>query len=172
MDKLTTKQAIKEVLIKYFDNNEQITDELLFDGKKLTLEAYQLLREATSTSCRVADTLDVLGYHCYIEVDVRGDLSKDGYDIERKKILMPIINKITKKLESIIGDGCYLISDCISGGRDGFGEAVHYGNYNHSWGSDTTKESIDIWVFDQCAAALDFIEENNEMKCKLLFDRD
>ena len=64
MDKLMTKQAVKEMLMKYFDNDERITDELLFDGKRLTLEAYQLLREAINSGT-VAGTLDALGYHIF-----------------------------------------------------------------------------------------------------------
>ena len=167
MQKLLSKEAIKTVLLKEFDNDPRITDELLFDGKRLTVKGYVLLKSLfPRKGYHEGSPVDDISYHCYKKVKIIGTDTKD-YDTKIHQILDPVINELHERLDKLVEDnGCYFISDCICGERDAQDD---YGNRYHKWGSDEDWQYIDIWVFSQSGNVMEFADDN-ESKCQLLLE--
>lgn len=167
--KLLSKEVIKGFIMREFNNDPRITDELLFKGSRMTLECYVLLKDLMpSRGYYEGNILDDLGYHCYLIFSVPSESTKN-YDDRVAKLIKPKLEKIYERLDKLVGDtGCYMVSDVISGERD---SNDYTGNRNHSYGSGDDKIIIDIWVFSREASMLEF-GENNETKTKLLLETD
>lgn len=167
--KLLSKEVIKGFIMREFNNDPRITDELLFKDKRMTMECYILLKDLLPhRGYYDGNVLDSLGYHCYLTFNVPSESTK-GYDNKVEKLIKPAVEKACKRLDKLVGDtGCYMISDVISGERDG-GDS--HGNRNHRYGSGLDEYYIDIWVFSREASMLEF-GENNETKTKLLLETD
>lgn len=171
MTKLLSKKEIKEYLLRAYNNDERITDELLFDGKRLTVKAYNLLRFASCADNSVEnhykqnDIMDKVGYHIYFpwtmsKTNVGGSYDAQFNNNYLKKEMQPKIEKICKRLESMVKDDeCYFISDCIWGDRektDNFG----CGNFFSRWRSDESTILIDVWLFAECGNVAEMLEDN------------
>lgn len=169
MTKLLSKEVIKGFILDGFNNDKRITDDLLFKGSRMTLECYVLLKDLMpSRGYYDGNILDNLGYHCYLTFSVPSESSR-CYDDKVAKLIKPKLKKVYERLDKLVGDtGCYMVSDVISGERDG---GDYTGNRNHSYGSGEDKIIIDIWVFSREASMLEF-GENNETKTKLLLETD
>lgn len=167
--KLLSKEVIKGFIMREFNNNPRITDELLFDGKRMTMECYVLLKDLMPRRGYYdGNILDDLGYHCYLSFDIPSDRG-NKYDETKRKIMAPTIEKVCKRLDKLVGEnGCYMISDAIYGERDNSDE---YGNSKHHYGSNIDNLYVDIWVFSREASMLEFAE-NNDLKKKLLLELD
>ena len=69
--KLLSKEVVKGFIMREFNNDPRITDELLFDGKRMTMECYVLLKDIMPRRGYYSgNILDDLGYHCYLSFDV------------------------------------------------------------------------------------------------------
>lgn len=168
MAKLLSKEAIKGLLLREFKDDKRITDELLFDGNKMTMECYVLLKSLfPKRGYYEGNILDDLGYHCYISFEYDSGKAKKNYNQFMKELTSEKLKEIYRRLDSIVGEnGCYMISDCISGQRDD-GQNVSNRYTHYSSGTETL--CIDIWLFSINASFLDFAD-NNSGKCDLLFE--
>ena len=167
-EKLFSKAAIKTVLLKEFDNDPRITDELLFKDSRMTLECYVLLKSLFPRRGYYAgNILDDLGYHCYIIFEF--DENMRDKNTKQRVIVNKKMENVYKRLDKIVGEnGCYMVSDCISGERDGNNE---HGNRSHSYSSNKEYLYIDIWIFSREASFLTFAD-NNDTKCQLLLENE
>ena len=162
-----SKEAIKGFLLDSFHNDPRITDELLFNGKQMTLQCYMLLKAALGAEDRWRNSfLDDIGYHCYITFEYKCEDNALDYT---KELLAASdgIKRIKERLNTMLADNeCYFISDAVSGARE---HGDEYGNRNRRWGTGLASVTIDIWVFGRSGDVMEF-GENNSTKAKLLLN--
>lgn len=159
--KLLSKEVIKELLAKEYGNDPRITDELVFDGKRLTLQGYILLKAILPKGPDYhSNCLDKVAHHCYIIFTFDTNDSSYNYDDSKERaIVREKVKPIVERLESITGDNeCYFISDVIEGEKEP--RKYEYGKRNYI---------IDIWLFGHCGDVMEFAGNNDE-KCKLLLE--
>ena len=165
MEKLLNKEAIRKVIRDYYDNDERITDKLLFDGKRMTIQCYALLQSMFDNHYSEVRCLDELGYHCYVTYTYPCNNEYAPYHEQEAAVVKPELEKLYKQLDSLVADDeCYFVSDVISGERD---DNSYRGQRGISQG--TRWCSIDIWLFSDAGKVTEFVD-SNEAKCKLLLD--
>lgn len=173
-DKLLSKEEIRNAILKIYDNDPRITDELLFEGNKLTMQGYILLESLYPRASRHhyrgngRSFLDGIAYHCYLVFDFdKDDDERKGFDQRKADKIKPVIQKIYEKLDKMIGqsDGCYFISDCVAGCRD---NGDHDGNLYSGW-QTITQVMVDIWIFSKEATFMEFLDDNKS-KCTMLLE--
>lgn len=168
MEKLTSKEAIRNVIRKHFGDDERITDKLLFDGKRMTVQCFVLLSSIFGKANAYSTCLDDLGYHCYFNFTYESEEYDPYYDKE-KALTDPVLKKVYERLDNMLSDDeCYMVSDVINGDRDSGDRTSHRG---HIYGEKKNYLYIDVWVFGQAGKVTEFVE-TNDSKRKLLFEID
>lgn len=167
--KLLSKEVIKGLVMREYDNDPRITDELLFRGKRLTMEGYMLLKALYPDKDNYYGSyLDGIAHHCYLVFEFDdNDNSYRHDDSEEIKIVKEKLKPVIERLDQIIGDDeCYFISDVVNGERE---SDLTRGNRSHSWTTHKRYYVIDIWVFGRSGDVMEFANTNDE-KCKLLLE--
>ena len=166
--KLLSKEVIRELLAKEYDNDPRITDELIFDGKRLTLQGYILLKAILPKADYYSCCLDKITHHCYLTFEFDDKGSSYNYDDSNERaVIKEKLKPVIERLESVVSDNeCYFISDVINGERD---DSNKRGNQNHSWTTNKRYYIVDIWLFSRAGDVMEFAGDNNE-KCKLLLE--
>lgn len=168
MEKLTSKEAIRNLIREHFGNDERITDKLLFDGKRMTVQCFVLLSSILGKANAYSTCLDDIGYHCYLTFTYESKEYDPYYDKE-KKLTDPVLKKVYERLDNMLSDDeCYMVSDVINGDRDSGDRTSHRG---FIYGEHKNYLNIDIWVFGKAGNVTEFVD-SNEAKRKLLFELD
>lgn len=159
--KLLSKEVIRGLLEKEYNNDPRITDKVLFDGKRLTLQGYILLKAILPIADYRSCCLDGVAHHCYVSFEFDSNINNWNYDDSRERAIVrekmkPIINR----LETIVGDDeCYFVSDVITGELEE--------SFNRQYGKK--HYIVHIWVFGHSGDVMEFASDNKE-KCKLLLE--
>ena len=163
-----SKAEVKEFIMKDFQNDSRITDQLLFDGKRLTLQGYILLKSILPKADYYSCCLDDIAHHCYVTFAFDDNNVSYNYDDSKERdIVREKIKPVIERLETVISDNdCYFISDVIDGERD---SNSHNGNRSHNWQAHKRYYIIDIWVFSHAGDVMEFATNNDE-KCKLFLE--
>lgn len=160
--KLLSKEVIRELLAKEYDNDPRITDELIFDGKRLTLQGYILLKAFLPNSDYYHGCcLDDAAHHCYLVFEFDDNNNSWNYDDSKERdIVREKMKPVIKRLDTIVGDNeCYFVSDVVTGeteNRFGYGNGKRY-------------YVVHIWVFGHSGDVMEFAGDNKE-KCRLLLE--
>ena len=167
-EKMLSKKAIKDYILKEMKNDERITDDLLFKGKRMTLKCYLILLMLGERHISYGygkSCLDDIGYHCYFTFPYKGDDDNPGK--HEQKVTKEAIEKIEKRLDSMLSDDeCYMLSDVISGERENETCSSNRG-YSYQMGSHYV--TLDLWIFGKSGGVMEFLE-NNEARTKIMLE--